>query len=258
MLANQNVTAASGGNEDLADLGGLLHGGHLETSHGSLEGVDGINLGDEHTSTHTLESESTALANITETSNNTNLASNHHVGGALDAVNEGLAAAVQVVELGLGDRVVDVDGRNKELALLEHAVEVVNTSGGLLRDTVAVGEHLGVLGVDQVSEITTVVKDKVQLLIVLEGNELLLQAPVVFLLGLALPGEDRHTGGSNGGSGVVLGAEDVAGSPGNLSTEGGQGLDEDSSLDGHVEAASNAGALERLVGSILQGELETL
>jgi hypothetical protein len=43
----------------------------------------------------------------------------------------------------------------------------------------------------------------------------------------------RDTGGGNGGGGVVLGGENVAGSPGDLSTEGNEGLNEDSSLDGY-------------------------
>lgn len=42
----------------------------------------------------------------------------------------------------------------------------------------------------------------------------------------------RDAGGGNGSGGVVLGGEDVAGSPGDLSTEGSEGLDEDSGLDG--------------------------
>lgn len=40
-----------------------------------------------------------------------------------------------VVELGLGNGVVDVDGRDLELAISEHLVKVVDTSGGLLRNT---------------------------------------------------------------------------------------------------------------------------
>jgi len=40
------------------------------------------------------------------------------------------------------------------------------------------------------------------------------------------------TTGGNGSSGVVLGGEDVAGSPGELSTESLEGLDKDSGLDG--------------------------
>ena len=62
------------------------------------------------------------------------LARNHHVGGALDAVDQRLAAAVEVVELGLGHGVVDVDGRDQQLALLQHLVEPVDAGGGLLAD----------------------------------------------------------------------------------------------------------------------------
>jgi hypothetical protein len=50
-------------------------------------------------------------------------------------IDQGLAASVEVVELGLGDRVVDVDGGHLKLAILEHLVEVLDSSGGLLADT---------------------------------------------------------------------------------------------------------------------------
>nr|GFD56717.1 hypothetical protein [Tanacetum cinerariifolium] len=90
---------------------------------------------------------------------NGDLASNHDIGGTLDTIDKGLTAAVKVVELGLCDRVVDVDGWDHEALALEHAVEVVDTGGGLLRDTVAVLEHLRVLLVDEGSKVTTVVED---------------------------------------------------------------------------------------------------
>ena len=54
---------------------------------------------------------------------------------------------------------------------------------------------------------------------------------------------------------MILGGEDVAGAPADLSAEGGQGLDEDGGLDGHVEAASDLGAGERLGGAELAAEL---
>jgi len=38
-------------------------------------------------------------------------------------------------------------------------------------------------------EVATVVEDEIEALAILEGSELLLQTPVVLLLGLALPGE---------------------------------------------------------------------
>lgn len=49
---------------------------------------------------------------------------------------------------------------------------------------------------------------------------------------------------------MVLGGEDVAAGPGNLGTKGNEGLDEDSSLNGHVETTSDAGTGERLVSGV--------
>ena len=232
VLANKDVTAASGGDEDLTDGSGLLHGGDLVAGDGSLEGVDGVDLSNEDASTHGVESLGATLTDITETSDNGNLTGNHDIGGTLDTVDERLTAAVKVVELALGDGVVDVDGGNEETLVLEHLVEVVDTGGGLLRDTVAVLEHLGVLLVDKGSKVTTVVEDQVERLARGERLELLLEAPLVLLLGLTLPGEDGGTASGDSSSGVVLGGEDVAGRPGELGTEGLEGLDEDSSLDG--------------------------
>jgi hypothetical protein len=108
----------------------------------------------------------------------------------------------------------------------------VDTGGGLLRDTLDVVKVLGVLVVDQVGQISSIVEDHVEGLSIGESAEGLLDTPVVLLLGLSLPGKDGNTGGSDSGSGVILGGEDVTGRPGDLGTEGGEGLDKDSGLDG--------------------------
>lgn len=106
---------------------------------------------------HKLLDPTHPFANITIASNNGNLSGKHDIGGTLDTIDKRLAAAIVVVKLGLGDRVVDVDGRNLEFALLEGLVQVMNTSGGLLRDTADIAEVLRELIVDQVGEITTIV-----------------------------------------------------------------------------------------------------
>ena len=85
---------------------------------------------------------------------------------------------------------------------------------------------------DEGSQVTAVVKDQVEVLAGGEGLQLLLQTPVVLLFGLALPGEDRGATGGDGSCGVVLGGEDVAGRPGDLSAERLEGLDQDGGLDG--------------------------
>lgn len=207
VTANKDVTATGGGNEDLTDLGGLIHSLDLVALDSGLEGVDGVNLSDDDAGTHGVESLGTALADITVTGDDTDLTGDHDIGSTLDTIDEGLTATVQVVELGLSNTVVDVDGGNLELAILQHAVQVVDTGGGLLGDTEAVVEHLGVLGVDEGGEVTTVIENEVELLVVLEGKQLLLKAPLVLLLGLTLPGENGDAAGGDGGGGVVLGGE---------------------------------------------------
>ena len=51
--------------------------------------------------------------------------------------------AVLVVELRLGDRVIHVDGREQELAVLEELVEPVHSRGGLFRHALDSCGNLG-------------------------------------------------------------------------------------------------------------------
>ena len=52
-------------------------------------------------------------------------------------------AAVEIVELRLGDAVVDVDRRERQLALLAQLIQAVDAGGGLFRDALDVGDGLG-------------------------------------------------------------------------------------------------------------------
>jgi hypothetical protein len=193
VLSDQDISASSGGDKDLTNAGSLLHRGDLVARDGSLEGVDGVDFGNKDTSTHSVKSHSTALSDITETCNNSDLTSDHDISGTLDTIDQRFTATIQVIELRFGDGVVDVHSGDKEGVVLHHLVQVVNTGGGLLGDTVAALQHLGVLLVNESSEISTVIEDQVQALAILERNELLLQAPLVLLLSLSLPREDRDT-----------------------------------------------------------------
>ena len=90
-----------------------------------------------------------------------------------------------------------------------HTVQVVNTSGGLLGETLDSREELWVFFVNVGGEITTVVENHVQRLATGETLDGLVDTPDVFFLGLTLPGEDGDAGGSDGSSSMVLGGEDV-------------------------------------------------
>ncbi len=98
-----------------------------------------------------------ALADVAVAADDGDLAGDHDVGGALDAVDERLAAAVEVVELRLGDGVVHVDRGDAELAGLRHLVKAVHAGGGLLGNALPVlqvaGELDGVLRVDAAEEV---------------------------------------------------------------------------------------------------------
>ena len=58
-------------------------------------------------------------------------------------------------------------------------------------------EVLGVLFVDESGQVTTVIQNHVEGLSAGESSQGLLDTPVVLLLGLALPCEDRNAGGGN-------------------------------------------------------------
>ncbi|GMT30686.1 hypothetical protein PFISCL1PPCAC_21983, partial [Pristionchus fissidentatus] len=250
VLATDDVLASGGGDDDLGLGGNLLERGNLVSLHGGLKGVDGVDLGDDDSASEGLEGGGGSLSDISVSSDDGDLSGEHNVSGALDSVGERLADSVQIVELGLGDGVVDVDGGDLQVSLGEHLGEVVHASGGLLGESADASQELGVLGVDEVGEVSSVIEDHVEGLSV-GPDDGLVDAPLVLLLGLSLPGVDRDAGSSDGGGGVVLGGEDVARRPLDGGSELGKGLDEHGRLDGHVQASSDAGACQRLAGSVL-------
>jgi len=60
-----------------------------------------------------------AFTNVTEASNNGNLTGKHDVSRTLDTIDEGFAAAIVVVKLGFGDRVIDIDSWDFQSSLAE-------------------------------------------------------------------------------------------------------------------------------------------
>lgn len=49
VLRGDDVAVAGGGDEEVGAGRGILHGAHLVTGHRSLEGIDGVDLGDQDT-----------------------------------------------------------------------------------------------------------------------------------------------------------------------------------------------------------------
>ena len=129
---HDDVLVTGGGDEDIGGADAILDGGDLEPVHGGLQGADGVDFGDDDARASRFHGLRGALAHVTEASDEHGLGRDHHVGGAHDPVGEGMAAAVQVVELALGDGVVDVDCGEQEFAGFLHFVQPFHAGGGFL------------------------------------------------------------------------------------------------------------------------------
>ena len=151
----------------------VFNSSDLVALHRSLQRINGINLGDDHPAAETSERLGAALTDISIAGDHGDLASQHHISGALDTVDQGLPAAIQVVELRLGDGVVDVDGGDLESSRLGHLVKVMHAGGGLLGNTLDAFQILGVLLMDEVGQVASVVEDHVEGLTIWEDDSLL-------------------------------------------------------------------------------------
>ena len=294
VLGHEDSLVTGAGDEDISCLDNIVQSLDGETFHASLEGTDGVNLGDGDDATAGTHRRGAALSDVSVSANDGLLSGKHNVGGTHNTVRERVLAPVKVVEFGLGDRVVDIDGREKKSSGLFHGVETVDTSGGFLGNTLAsLGDlvplvsltglektlddgqdnlELGIVSgvrvgkssvlqekilrllslMDEKGHVTTIIDDDVRsvaLAVIFRPGDGVQGALPVLLKSLALPGEDGGglvTGDS--GSGVVLGREDVARAPADISSELLKSLDEDGSLDRHVERSRDTGALERFRG----------
>jgi len=286
VLNGDDVAVSGGGNVDLGDGENLFDGLDLEASHASLESADGVDFSDDNAGSLGAEGFSTSLSDISVTGDDSYLSGKHDVGGTVDGVDQRVTATIDVIELGLGDGVVDVDGGEEEGSFLHHLVKSVDTSGGFLRNSLDVWDDLvevsgvlledalkegvddlkfsvsfivfqdggvvlsGVTTVDEEGSITTIVDDEFGSLFSGEEDGSPGAFPVVFQV-LSLPGEDWGSSGGDGSSGVVLGAVDVATAPADVGADGLEGFDQHSGLDGHVERASDTDVLEGLFRSVL-------
>ena len=289
VLKGNNVFITGGGNIDVGDAEGAFEGIDLEAFHGGLEGVDGVDLSDDDASTEALEGEGRAFAHIAVAADAGDLAGDHGIGGALQAVGKGFAAAVEVIKLGLGDRVVDVDCGDEELTLLVELVEAVDAGGGLFRDAAPFLNHraenallglrdfleevfddllfVGTGGgvnpvaallkfvalVEEERHVAAVVDDHLWALAAREADCFPSEVPI-FFEGFALPSEDWNAGFGDGRSSVVLSGEDVAGGPADISPELNESLNEDGGLDRHVQRTSDANALQGLLSAVFLTE----
>ena len=118
-----DVLVAGRRDEHVGGLDDVLERLDVVALHRGLQRADRVDLGDDDAAALGAQRGGRALADVAVAADDGDLAGEHDVGRAEDAVDERVAAAVEVVELRLRHRVVDVDRREQERALLGHLVE---------------------------------------------------------------------------------------------------------------------------------------
>ena len=228
VLDRHDVSVAGRSDNDVGLRDDIVETDNVVALHQCLQCADRIDLGDCNAGTLHAERLGRALADIAEAADNGHLAREHQVDTTVDAVDERVAATVEVVELALGDGVVDIDRREQQRAFIEHLSQTQHARRGLFGDALdAVGdcgplvsigsdrglkqrqEDLKLLGltrrgvrnrtgqlvlatlVDEHGGVATVVEDHVRSTV--GPRHGLLRAPPILLERLALPGVDRNT-----------------------------------------------------------------
>merc|ERR550537_1911904 len=170
MLQGNDLEVACGCDEDVDVANSLLQSGHLEAFHACLQCANGVALCDVDTSPAAAQGKSAALANVTIAAHHGALASDHDISGPHDGVWERVAAAINVVELGLCYAIVHIDGREKELTLRSHFLQTVDSGGGFLADSLALLCHPAVLGLVSRDGILQELQDALELSVVGAGR----------------------------------------------------------------------------------------
>jgi len=106
---------------------------YLEAFHASLKCANRVNFCDDHSSSTTLKSSSATLANITISTDDSLLASNHDISSSHYTIREGMSASIYVIKLGFGNTVVDINGSGDKFVLCSHLFQSVHPSGCFFR-----------------------------------------------------------------------------------------------------------------------------
>ena len=135
VFSHNNILVSGGGDEDISLLKNILQANNLESPHACLKSADRINFSDVYSSTAANHSFSASFADISESANDNFFTSNHDISSSEETIRERVFASVDIVELRLGNGVINVNGREREFSFLGNLVKTVNTGGGFLRNT---------------------------------------------------------------------------------------------------------------------------
>ena len=143
VFKRDNAAVAGAGDVEVSIRESIFHCANLKTCHARLQCADGVNFGDEDTGALIAQCFGATFAHIAVTADNSGFTGNHHIQRPFDAVGQTVAAAVNVVKFAFGDRIVDIDRREKKFAAFHHLFEAVDSGSGFFRNS---ADSLGKFG----------------------------------------------------------------------------------------------------------------
>ena len=103
VLQRDHVNVAARGDVNVATAQRVFDSGDLVAFHRRLQRVDRIDLGNDNARTLAAQRLRAALADVAVAANNGDFSGKHDVQRAIQSIDEGMPAAVEIVELRLGD-----------------------------------------------------------------------------------------------------------------------------------------------------------
>jgi len=142
-VVGHDDTLVSGGSDvDVSGLQYRFDSLDLVTFHGSLEGTDGVAFSDNNAGTLSLHGLSASLTDISESEDDNFFTGDHDIGGSHETIGKRVSASINVVELLLGNAIVDVDSLEEEFTSFSHLLKSEDTSGGFFGDSVEAVDHV--------------------------------------------------------------------------------------------------------------------
>ena len=238
-----HVLAARGGDEQVAEGGGIGHGHHPEAVHRGLEGLDRIHFRDDDPGAEALGPHGDSLAAEAVARHDDILPRDDEVRRTVDAVPDALARAVAIVEKMLAVGVVHEHHREGEFPCAVHRLQAEDAGRRLLAAADHAGQQLRELPVNQRHQVSPIVDDDVRAHLQ-HAPEIIL----VLLHGRAVDGEDIEPLVDQRRGHIILRGQRVAAGGIHFRPAGGQAQAQARRLGLHVHAQGDLEPLERLRG----------
>ena len=165
MPAPQNILITGKSQENITNLGSLIHRHYPEAIENSFNSLDWIHLGNDNIGTQALGTHSATLATPAIASNNYGLACNYQISGPHNAFPGGLACAITIVKEILAISIVSSHHREFQLASCLQCSIANNASSSFLRTTNNLWQQLTALIVETINQITAIIHNNIRLTI---------------------------------------------------------------------------------------------